>query len=115
MKLHSVLSSLSDSEIGDMLTESDTFRRVVVEYLKKNETKPKKKKLTASESSIENLKNQIRQAVPGYNYNDKIAAINFFRSFPFSQKQKNELKRLGTMDSFENIGLANAKRFIESI
>jgi molecular chaperone DnaK (HSP70) len=115
MHLHSVFISLSDSEIEKMLTESDTFRRAVVEYLKKNKTKPKKKKLTDAEKVIENLKNQIRQAVPGYSYTDKIVAIKYFRSFPFSEEQKNELKKLGTMDADGYIGLVNAKGFIESL
>ncbi len=112
MHLHSVFSDLSSTDIGDMLTESYTFRRAVSEYLTKNKTKRKK---SSGEKLIEKLKEEIRRAVPGYNNGDKIAAIKYFRNFPFSDELKNELKKLGVMEENGYICLASAKRFIESL
>ncbi len=113
MHLHSVFSDLSSTDIGDMLTESYTFRRAVSEYLTKNKTKPKKKNVSG-ERLIEAFKETIRNVIPGYKTN-RIAAIKYFRDYRFSDVMKNELKRIGVMDVHGHIGLSEAKRFIESL
>jgi hypothetical protein len=111
MNLNSVISSLSAVDIGDMLTESYTFRRAVSEYLLKNKTKQRDN----GKKQIEKLKEAIRKEIPDCNNGNKIAAIKYFRTFPFSLPLKNQLKKLGIMDNEDYISLIHAKRFIESI
>ena len=112
MNLSSVLLSLSPSELSDMLVESHTFRNAVSKFLLKNKSK---KKICKGKKLIESLKNKIRKEFPEYSYNQKIPAIKFFRSFPFSLEQKIELKRMGVMNENGIIELFNAKKFIESL
>jgi hypothetical protein len=117
MHLNLVFSSLSDSDLEMILSESYTFRKSVSEYLLKNKTKKRSNK----NKLIEKLKQTIRKQFPDCTDNDKISvsstipAIKYFRSFSFSPELKNELKKLGIMDDYDYIGLLQAKKFIESI
>lgn len=112
MNLSSVLLSLSAVDISDMLVESHTFRNAVSKFLLKNKSK---KKISKGEKLIESLKAKIRKEFPEYSYNQKIPAIKFFRAFPFSLEQKNELKKRGVMNDNDIIPLFEAKQFIESL
>jgi hypothetical protein len=111
MHLNLVFSSLSVSEVTEIISESYTFRKSVSEYLLKNKTKQRDN----GKKQFESLKETILKEIPDCNNGDKIAAIKYFRTFTFSPALKKHLKKLGIMDNEDYIGLAQAKRFIESI
>lgn len=94
-----------------MLGGSESFRLEVCKSLLNK--KPRKNK--SAKSVMREFKEEIKKKFPLYASDEKVPAVKFLRSFPFSPELKNELKKIGVMDKEDYIGMFNAKKFIESI